>query len=547
MNLDQRLDPARGLLHPLWLASLGLLALNDHVLKGADILPAPITGKLSDLAGMVVAPLLLAALLRVRTFRAWLGCHVAVGAVFAGIQLSAPLAELWSAAMGTVGFPWVITRDATDLLALPMLALSLWGLLPSMRRSAAANARRSLQCGAAVVGLAASVATSYEEERPFPPEDEWGSTGNDFGDDESGDEDSWGELPPLQADYYLSNSTNRDQVVRIRQLRGALSLDCAAISQSPGTLLRSSLFEPATSWTLPSQANVPLVDHLPGERPCYAAWIEADGLPPSIVMWHDGSPPMVTIPAHGQAGFPGEITLIDAGHEGLQLLSAQQAVHPQQDVDPDIEGECATQPDGGRLSYSAPIPWGEATITAVDEGVDGCLSIDLRRGEEELPTWYLCVPASSFPFAAGDEVDLRGISAAPGSPGAVDGVEVVALDEQGEAMKLPSLTVSVGTAVPNVSGFEMAALPLYDCEMRSEPSCGTVERPLSLVLGTDELGALELEVRDGPQRLEGAERTVEVTLMHAQERALVDASCALGPDTRGLDIEVAIAQWAPEG
>ena len=48
----------RALGHPLSVAALVLLALNDHVLKQAW--PGFVTGKLSDVAGLVVAPLVLA-------------------------------------------------------------------------------------------------------------------------------------------------------------------------------------------------------------------------------------------------------------------------------------------------------------------------------------------------------------------------------------------------------------------------------------------------------------------------------------------------------
>ena len=49
--------PADGLLHPATLAAIGLLVLNDHVLKAA--FPGLITGKLSDLAGLAFFPILL--------------------------------------------------------------------------------------------------------------------------------------------------------------------------------------------------------------------------------------------------------------------------------------------------------------------------------------------------------------------------------------------------------------------------------------------------------------------------------------------------------
>ena len=49
--------PADALLHPVTLVALGLLILNDHVLKAAY--PGAITGKVSDLAGLAFFPILL--------------------------------------------------------------------------------------------------------------------------------------------------------------------------------------------------------------------------------------------------------------------------------------------------------------------------------------------------------------------------------------------------------------------------------------------------------------------------------------------------------
>jgi hypothetical protein len=48
--------PAEALLHPATLVALGLLVLNDHVLKAA--FPGVVTGKLSDLAGLAFFPIL---------------------------------------------------------------------------------------------------------------------------------------------------------------------------------------------------------------------------------------------------------------------------------------------------------------------------------------------------------------------------------------------------------------------------------------------------------------------------------------------------------
>ncbi len=166
------LAPERALVHPMWWLALGVMALNDHVLKTAGLLPGVLTGKLSDFAGLLVAPALMAALVRARTPRAVLACHAAVGAVFAGIQLSAGFAGVWSALMGLVGFPWAIVCDPTDLLALPMLWVSWRVLLPAMHADAS-FARRGAERLLAAVGLLFCIATSDEDPKPEPePEPE---------------------------------------------------------------------------------------------------------------------------------------------------------------------------------------------------------------------------------------------------------------------------------------------------------------------------------------------------------------------------------------
>src|SRR5689334_13938559 len=52
------------LVHPLPLGAAALLFLNDHALKGASLLPGWLTGKLSDVTGLFVLPLVLMACLR---------------------------------------------------------------------------------------------------------------------------------------------------------------------------------------------------------------------------------------------------------------------------------------------------------------------------------------------------------------------------------------------------------------------------------------------------------------------------------------------------
>jgi hypothetical protein len=54
------------LARPFFWVSLALLLINDHVLKPAHLLPGVVTGKVSDFAGLLVAPVLVVTLLRVR-------------------------------------------------------------------------------------------------------------------------------------------------------------------------------------------------------------------------------------------------------------------------------------------------------------------------------------------------------------------------------------------------------------------------------------------------------------------------------------------------
>lgn len=123
--------PARGavrwLAHPASLVAVAVLAVNDHLLKPA--FASWWTGKLSDLAGLVFAPALLAVVLSVAvprvSSRALVpGCVVAVGAVFVVIKATGwgamAASQTWSALRG----PSVVLADWTDLCALPALGIA---------------------------------------------------------------------------------------------------------------------------------------------------------------------------------------------------------------------------------------------------------------------------------------------------------------------------------------------------------------------------------------------------------------------------------------
>ncbi|ADO69926.1 hypothetical protein [Stigmatella aurantiaca] len=114
-------------------ACMVLVALNDHWLKGSGGVPGWLTGKLSDVAGLYFAPLLLAELWLLvwpascasaaARRVAWMA--LAVGGGFTAIKTlpeADALYETWLFAL--LRRPVRNTVDPTDLVALVMLVLS---------------------------------------------------------------------------------------------------------------------------------------------------------------------------------------------------------------------------------------------------------------------------------------------------------------------------------------------------------------------------------------------------------------------------------------
>ena len=175
-NAPQRGSPtvdARPLALPLalagmpvaWWVALCVLILNDHALKGAGLLPTALTGKLSDFAGLVVAPLLLCAALRVRTERGRGLAFLVVCGAFAALKLSPPLAHAVGAWLTRAGLRSRLWCDPTDLLALCVVPWAM-GLARALndRRPAwvtpRQGARWGRRLGLAVAALACTATSS---------------------------------------------------------------------------------------------------------------------------------------------------------------------------------------------------------------------------------------------------------------------------------------------------------------------------------------------------------------------------------------------------
>jgi hypothetical protein len=147
--VTRRQAPGGALLHPVTLGALCTLALNDHVLK--RVCPGWWTGKLSDLAGAVLLPVFLHALLELGAAHGWkkplsvaggdrwlTACVVASLLAFALPEVWAPAELLYRYGLGAAQWPFRAlaaacsgaalpevrpvraTADVSDLLALPM-------------------------------------------------------------------------------------------------------------------------------------------------------------------------------------------------------------------------------------------------------------------------------------------------------------------------------------------------------------------------------------------------------------------------------------------
>ncbi len=244
-------DPIRSILSPLWILALGILILNDHFLK-AEWSNA-FTGKLSDFAGLFLAPVLFAWVLGVKSKRGLYGSGLAVGLVFAGINLSPALALFWDRSLSLI-FPYTTTVDPTDLIALIMIPLG----IEMLGFSEVDSNKKNTYIGRALalVGIAASLASA----------------------------DPIDVNPAMETSRVsIYNQSNEMHILRIRSLEPNLSLDCGSISSAPQDYLHPQFFGEPIEWLLQSGQQIPIQSE--GLGFCDAALIESETLPDVIVFW----------------------------------------------------------------------------------------------------------------------------------------------------------------------------------------------------------------------------------------------------------------------
>lgn len=142
------------LAHPIPIAAALLLALNDHVLKGAHVLPGIVTGKLSDVCGLFVLPIVIAAI----TNRRVLACAIVLVG-FSLVKIEPHANAMWCALFGKT------LIDPTDLFALPAIFASfVW-----MKKERTISSPWMQRAGVILSGVAC-LATSAPAHPPRPPD-----------------------------------------------------------------------------------------------------------------------------------------------------------------------------------------------------------------------------------------------------------------------------------------------------------------------------------------------------------------------------------------
>ncbi len=142
-----------------------LLVLNDHVLKGASIVPSSLTGKLSDFAFLFFAPIVLVYATRARSGPAVAVVFAAPAALFVAINVS-PIASHWFESALSLVVPSSNVCDAEDLVALAILPLS-WSYLWRPKPAPACAAPRA--SSRVLVTMIASIGCMATSRRAEPP------------------------------------------------------------------------------------------------------------------------------------------------------------------------------------------------------------------------------------------------------------------------------------------------------------------------------------------------------------------------------------------
>lgn len=362
--------------HPGYWAALALLLLNDHVLKGAGFpfAPAWLTGKLSDFAGLLVAPPLVALVMAVCSprrgaIRPPFAAPLLVGMGFAAMKLEPSAAQAVEAALGVLGFPSRIWVDPTDLVALAVLPIASMLCRPAVLE--ASRLRVPVRVPVIAIAAFACIATA-------------GS------DDEGG---SASEIPELV------NETGETLIVHIASTNGAGG--CPIYREDRVGVLTPDAFALRREVVLKKGERASLSGDLSVEpnKECGAAWVTLPDGRQQLVYWADLDAIESFVSDSDAKRVARRVTLRGQTNRfrfeiGEDLRGFELSGDP-------IETNCRGRvPEHTVEATALALAPGFYTVDAIAADDDGCLVIDwaTQASDPVTDTQRLCIPEWAFPF-----------------------------------------------------------------------------------------------------------------------------------------------------
>lgn len=504
-----------------------LWVLNDHFLKGAQLLPAIATGKISDVCGLYVLPAALGALVRRENLR-WLP-YLAVGLYFSGIQLFSSWATLSEAVLAALGVPSRIICDPSDLLTLPALLLAWLRYEGAASRSRWSSPRFALALPGYALLLFSTVATSRI--------------------DKDSDVQRTGRI-------FLYNATGKSQQITLRQLRPDVGANCFAIQDKPTAHLHADLFEAIETLTLEAGGLLALDARVdPNLDPdledeahaCRAMVIDGPLRAPRLVFWTPESFPLKRFIGNPDVlEGDGMIALEELDSENDKKLSFRHLgntalLHPlSSETPPKVSPECAVPHTKSSLGWGEDFPQGPHTLESVTAGADGCLSLELGHPNKDLQTRrYLCIPADRFPFAQGSTLQFRSLKGEAAIVG--DNIEGWRISPPESDPKV-ELWLVLGQGLPELRDLSFGVRALDECPFASnQEECLTLSRPVQLTVRSPASGQevlLRAQPGSNTQTISSEKSEWTLELLEGEERSVLDGSCSGERIRGGLEIQL---------
>jgi hypothetical protein len=395
---------------------------------------------------------------------------VAIGAVFAAINLWPVAARGFEALTALTPLPWAIVVDPMDLIALPTLLVSWRVLVPTTRREA--HAPRWLAIPAIALGALACMATSppVEPTDPPPPTD-----------NEIVFQELWGNIA-------IANDRDEAVAVRVRRLRATVFMDCDFVADNPTDALSRDLFGPAEFWEVDPGRAFGLESWREWEDSgnCDAFLVDGAGLTMQLIFLDLDTYPWTTMGSTVDSVDPERTLFIEPEASTFSTHPALFSAPPL--IAPEPSSSCETATAEASVAWSDVPAMGTYSLERVIEAPDGCMELTLVRQStvSNTPiTWFLCLPRDTFPFEVGEEffVDTLELGA---DFGTITGVELSSATKAVRAARGQDFVHFNATTTLSVEPAEGCGFVHDDCGNLTQPLVARYGGPSGVTIAPGE-------------------------------------------------------------